>query len=184
MAAEHASLATKPTKAGKPRFGCGFYFIVIIIALVALFVYAVRESNREWAAAKPASLSAKAWQTKHEKCGNADLGAEECARTSNKAIERLIAAKTEEKRQTQCVDSARATAIRQAQKMVLEGLRAPATADFIASTTRAAHDGCDWTVAGSVDAENAFGANIRSRYRVRLQPISEDLWVPSSVSVE
>lgn len=52
--------------------------------------------------------------------------------------------------------------IAQCEARIGEMLKAPATADFHSSTT-AAGDG-QWTVTGTVDAENSFGATVRASY--------------------
>lgn len=51
-------------------------------------------------------------------------------------------------------------------------LKAPASADFDTSATESSPD--RWTVSGSVDAQNSFGAKIRSSFSCRVA------WVPSS----
>lgn len=52
-------------------------------------------------------------------------------------------------------------ATQQCEKAVKEQLKAPATAQFNSS----AEGGGPWTVIGTVDAENSFGANVRSDFQ-------------------
>lgn len=54
----------------------------------------------------------------------------------------------------------RFTAIRQCEELVKQQLKAPSTAEFNSS---ASGDGT-WTVVGTVDAQNGFGAMIRSEF--------------------
>lgn len=51
-------------------------------------------------------------------------------------------------------------------------LKAPSTADFDTTATESSPD--RWTVSGTVDAENSFGAKVRSSFSCRVA------WVPSS----
>lgn len=51
-------------------------------------------------------------------------------------------------------------AIAQCEARIERLLKAPATADFNSS----ARGGGTWTVTGTVDAENSFGANVRANY--------------------
>jgi hypothetical protein len=52
--------------------------------------------------------------------------------------------------------------IAQCEARISKLLKAPATANFDSSTTT---DGTGWTVTGTVDSENSFGANVRSDYQ-------------------
>lgn len=52
--------------------------------------------------------------------------------------------------------------IAQCETQVGKMLKAPATADFDSSTTAAGDS--RWTVTGTVDAENSFGATVRASY--------------------
>lgn len=59
--------------------------------------------------------------------------------------------------------------------MVQDKLKAPSTADF--SNESVSGSGTSWTVSGSVDAQNSFGAKIRSSYTcsITFSP-SDDQW--------
>jgi hypothetical protein len=52
-------------------------------------------------------------------------------------------------------------AIAQCEAAIKERLKAPSTADFNSSAV----GGGTWTVTGTVDAENSFGAKVRTNYQ-------------------
>ena len=76
-----------------------------------------------------------------------------------------------------------------AQDFVRDRLKAPSTAEFPsygqARRKSDANWDCKFLVLGNVDAENGFGAKIRSTYAVELryQP-EDDKWIAESVAVE
>lgn len=51
---------------------------------------------------------------------------------------------------------------------VKEKLKAPASADFTTTSTVGAGQG-PWTFAGTVDADNSFGAKIRNKWECRIE---------------
>lgn len=60
---------------------------------------------------------------------------------------------------------------------VRQQLRAPSTASFApASDTRIARSGSEWTLTGWVDAENAFGATVRSTWRCEARWLGDGEW--------
>lgn len=74
-----------------------------------------------------------------------------------------------------------------AQRFAGARLKAPSTADFQScSDAFAAKSGADeWTATGYVDAQNAFGAKIRSIYSVRMRHVTgSDDWQPIEVSID
>lgn len=73
-----------------------------------------------------------------------------------------------------------------AHEFVRRRLKAPATAKFVAYDNISRFTGsCDFTVEGDVDAQNSFGATIRSHYIVTLSYQPEtDMWQAESVIVE
>lgn len=74
-----------------------------------------------------------------------------------------------------CTDQAMFFVI--AQKFVRQSLKAPATAEFPSSATQAVQmDECRMIVSSHVDAQNGFGAQIRSSWAVDLEyrPASDD----------
>ena len=46
------------------------------------------------------------------------------------------------------------------------------------------YDGCIYTVRGTVDAQNSFGALMRSNYRVKLLRMENDQWLVTKVSID
>ena len=83
-----------------------------------------------------------------------------------------------------CTDQAMFFVI--AQKFVRQSLRAPATAEFPSSATQAVQmDECRMIVSSHVDAQNGFGAQIRSSWAVDLEyrPASDD-YVAHRVEVQ
>lgn len=67
------------------------------------------------------------------------------------------------------------------QQFVKDRLKAPSTADFSDEDHTNSGDH-QWIVTGVVDAENSFGAMLRSSYRCELKVDGED-WIPLSVQV-
>jgi hypothetical protein len=60
--------------------------------------------------------------------------------------------------------------IAQCEARIEEQLKAPTTAEFDSTATG---DGT-WTVTGTVDAENSFGANVRSEYQCTVKVTGDD----------
>ncbi|TSD68135.1 hypothetical protein [Aeromicrobium piscarium] len=54
------------------------------------------------------------------------------------------------------------------ENLVKDQLKAPGTADF-SNVSAVNNGGASWTVTGEVDAENAFGASLRSSFRCSLR---------------
>ena len=83
----------------------------------------------------------------------------------------------------------RSSAFVMSQTFVERQLKAPSTADFpwISSDgVRVTNEGgCRWSVVAYVDAQNGFGATIRTRYIVTLsKDPASDNWTASSVILE
>lgn len=57
----------------------------------------------------------------------------------------------------------------QCEDLVEESLKAPATAEF--GTSEARRSGSEWVVTGSVDAENSFGAMLRSDFQCTVRVV-------------
>lgn len=67
---------------------------------------------------------------------------------------------------------------------VKEKLRAPATAEFPScGEISAEQNGDAWTISGYVDAQNGFGANIRSSWVVTALRGSQGRWFPTNVEI-
>ena len=91
-----------------------------------------------------------------------------------------------EKALAQCEDKASAYVM--AQKFVKTRLKAPASADFprlLDSEVRVQYLGaCTHEVRGYVDAQNAFGATLRTRYYVKLSNAKgTDRWTAIDVQI-
>lgn len=68
------------------------------------------------------------------------------------------------------------------EESVANRLRAPSSAEFVRSIATEGEDGV-WTVSGTVDAQNGFGAMIRSFYTCKVE--NEELgWYAYSVEIE
>ncbi len=76
-----------------------------------------------------------------------------------------------------------------AKEFVTDRLRAPSTAQFLSQmddqTSVTTITTCKFRVVGAVDAENGFGAHIRSRFVVvtHLDPV-RDQWIADSVDLQ
>ncbi|MDR3369581.1 hypothetical protein [Rhodoferax sp.] len=74
----------------------------------------------------------------------------------------------------------------EAKDMVSAHLKAPSTAVFGSrgESTITPYKDCEFDVSGWVDAQNSFGAKLRSRYLVDLKYLKDkDKWVPVKVTV-
>lgn len=77
-----------------------------------------------------------------------------------------------------------------AQGIVEKNLRAPATAEFVSrgsdGTLYARHlGGCRFDIFGKVDAQNGFGALIRSRYTLEIEyRASTKMWQASNLVID
>lgn len=58
------------------------------------------------------------------------------------------------------------------QRFVKDRLKSPASADF--SDVTASQSGGDWTVTGTVDSDNLFGAKVRNTFTCTVRPRSGD----------
>jgi len=66
------------------------------------------------------------------------------------------------------------------QTFVERRLKAPSTAKF--SHAKVTNDGTTWTVSGSVDAENSFGAMLRHNYVCTVRPAAGENWSLQSLT--
>lgn len=82
----------------------------------------------------------------------------------------------EQRRERYCSNDSIISASFWAQDFVRQHLKAPSTAEFSANSSKYVGN-CEFAATGFVDAQNSFGAKIRSRYLVRLEydPIG-DKW--------
>jgi hypothetical protein len=87
-----------------------------------------------------------------------------------------------------CAASGRSMAYLYAQDFITERLRAPSTASYPSYSARGVDVhwvfGCKFTIKGYVDAENAFGAKIRSGFLITMEYSPEnDRWYGSGISI-
>jgi hypothetical protein len=74
-------------------------------------------------------------------------------------------------------EPSRLDAILMSQVFVKQNLKAPSTAKFPSSGQFQAYDMVDgWEVSGYVDAQNGFGAQIRSHFKCKLKHTGGDRW--------
>ena len=72
-----------------------------------------------------------------------------------------------------------------AQDFVRDRLKAPSTAEFPSDGSAAHMGNCKFLASGNVDAENGFGAKIRSTYVVELKyEPKDDKWIAESIAVK
>lgn len=170
----------------KKRHAVGCILILVglpLLLLVGVFYFGSLH-QKEWEAARPANLSKEEWASKQSLCETALMSAEKCATTTKVEVVKLGREVTERQTRELCAKDARYDAIAQAKDAVLANLKSPSSADFGAERIVAVQDGCNWTVTGQVDAQNAFGAKLRSPFKVKLHRVSDSVWVPTSVRVD
>lgn len=179
----HAEKSAPPAGRITLKHGLGCIFAMVGLPALGLFIlfYVAGLEAKEWDSARPSGMSIAEWADKRSLCEAAELGALSCAETSTAKVRRLGRELVAERREELCAEDARGTAIQKAEDTVSAQLRAPSTADF--GISRATQKGCDWTVSGEVDAQNAFGGTVRSRFEVRLRRATDDIWLPLEVRI-
>ncbi len=167
----------------KQKLGCLAVVAVPICVMIIGLVGSQRE-NAEWRKARPAQTGEAEWEVRRDMCERISLGPSDCAVRPEREVKKLSDEVLARELAKICSDENPSDATHEAQKVTLSALRAPASADFVDSSTRTTHDGCIWTVTGEVDAQNSFGAKLRSPYRVKLQLTARDIWLPLEVKVQ
>jgi len=168
----------------KHAVGCfSIFFGLLVLAIIAFFYFGSL-GQKEWAAARPIALSEDAWAAQREMCEIAELPAEKCGITPKAEIVQLSQKATAQIMKKLCAKDASVEAISEAKEAVRAQLKSPSSADFGGTSIQAVQDGCDWTISGQVDAQNAFGATLRSPFRVKLRRTSKEVWLPMSVRVD
>jgi hypothetical protein len=176
-------IAAVERKQRKWKIGC----LALVGGSVGLFIVAFigsQNENEEWRAARPSAMTEGQWSQKREMCERVGLAPTECAQRPDREVTRQSNEILARELAELCQDNDTSRPKTEAEQRVLATLRAPSSADFISSATRTDQDGCVWTVTGEVDAQNAFGAQIRSRYRVKLRRTGRDSWLPLEVRVD
>jgi len=183
MKKERGSGKTSLQPSDLGRFiGCIGIAAAVLLAGVALLFWIGGRYQQEWANARPAGITDRAWQERKALCEEAKMAPAECGTSTPREIEVAAALQREKARQELCAEEASYDAMEQAKKAVSGSLKAPSTAKW--SNVRATQSGCDWRVTGNVDAQNAFGGMMRSSFEVSLRRASRQTWVPLSVSVQ
>lgn len=165
----------------RQRLGCWSIIIIPVALLIFAFVAMSRE-NAEWVRLQPKDVTAEKWQARREQCRLAELDLEACAATPEREIDKLASQKLADQMAELCAREDDFYARKEAEEAVRASLKAPGTAKF-QSNPSIQHDGCNWTISGEVDAENSFGALLRSTYRVKLRRAAKEVWIRLSVSV-
>jgi hypothetical protein len=155
---------------------------VPVVGLVALMYFAIAD-EREWQAARPATMSQEQWASRTERCKTAAVDLDACLNLPMREIEKRAVAQEVAELARLCAEEVPGDATHQAQTAIKDRLQSPSSASFLSSTTGISHDGCRWTVSGQLDAQNGFGATLRSSYRVQLHRLSEDTWVTTSAQL-
>lgn len=179
-AAEHTRfLAQFDRKRRRQKLGCWTVVAVPIIGFVALCYFTIAD-QRAWNAARPSTMSEEQWKSRTHRCETAVLGRDDCVKMPMRKIEALAVAHEAAEMARLCAEEVPGDATSQAQDAIKARLRSPSSASFLSGTTAISHQGCTWTVSGQLDAQNAFGAMIRSSYQVRLRRLSKQTWVATS----
>lgn len=90
------------------------------------------------------------------------------------------------RREATCSQRGERDAANIAPQFVTDRLKAPATADFPRDLQKATYiGGCNFAVVGKVDAQNGFGAQIRSTYAGEIEYLpGEDKWQLKSMVID
>ena len=105
-----------------------------------------------------------------------------------KCVASIPESMAEDRRRQECGNGGRSSAYFYAERFITERLRAPSTAVYPSFNTRGVNvewqSGCKFRVLGFVDAQNGFGALIRSTYFITVQYDPEkDRWYGSEVLI-
>ena len=181
--APHQLPPGQPATAPKRRWGCW----LVIAFIISFFIFAFWSMQKEaeaWQRLRPADVSADKWSERLDICNEASIALEQCASQPMKTIKAAAEKVRAERHAAFCAEDATSLAGRRAEEAVRGSLKSPATADFSGADRRVAHEGCAYTVRGTVDAQNSFGALLRSSYRVKLLRMENDEWLVTAVNVD
>jgi len=168
------------------RAGCWMIFALFVI----LFLFAAHGASEDakkkaqlWESLRPKDVSTQKWAERLALCKEVGFEPEQCAAKPMEGIRSAIEKMEVERRAQFCAKDAGIAAVHWARGAVLPLLKAPSTAEF-AGGENISQDGCSYTIQGTVDAENSFGAKLRSAYRVRLNRVSETDWTVLQAQVD
>lgn len=172
-----------PPAAPKRRWGCCLV-IAFIISFFAFGFWSIQKEAEAWQLLRPADVTADKWSERLGLCKEASIAMEQCASQPMKRIKAAVGKVRAERHAAFCAEDATSFAGRHAEEAVRANLKSPATADFSAADRRVTNEGCAYTVRGTVDAQNSFGALLRSTYRVKLLRMENDEWLLTAVTVD
>jgi hypothetical protein len=167
----------------KRRWGC-WLVIAFVISFFAFGFWSMQKEAEAWQRLRPADASADKWSERLGLCKEASIAMEQCASQPMKTIKAAVDKVRSERHAAFCVEDATGFAGRHAEEAVRANLKSPSTADFSEADRRVTHDGCEYTVRGTVDAQNSFGALLRSSYRVKLLRMENNEWLVTAVTVD
>ncbi len=169
--------------ARKLKIGC-VAILLVPITMIGFGAYLGAEEDKEWAAAQPPQASLQEWASRRERCEVARMAPAKCAATSVVIVEAAARKQDNIQRAEFCAEDVGAEAKDKALEAVKASLKSPATSEFDETTVNVSQKGCDWTVKGDVDAQNSFGALLRSSYRVELKRVAKDTWIVMSTRLD
>lgn len=109
----------------------GCFLLIVIAGLlgIAAVFYIGGLTNKEWEEARPEGLSKAKWETKRASCETASIGAEVCAKTPSRQLERLVRQAEQARRETLCREDVRFEAISEAKNVAKAHLKSPSSAN-------------------------------------------------------
>ena len=133
------------------------------MGFIAFAFWSMQKEAEAWQRLRPADVSADRWSERLGLCKEASIEMQQCASLSMKTIKAAVEKVRAERHAAFCAKDATALAGQHAEEAVRANLKSPASADFDGADRRVAHEGCLYTVRGTVDAQNSFGALLRSK---------------------
>lgn len=181
--APHQLPANRSAVPYKRRWGC-WLVIAFIISFFAFGFWSMQKEAEAWQRLRPADVSPEKWNERLDSCNEASIAMEQCASQPMKTIKAAVEKVRAERHAAFCAEDATRFVGRHAEEAVRGSLKSPATADFNGADRRVTHEGCAYTVRGTVDAQNSFGALLRSSYRVKLLRMENNEWLITAVTVD
>ena len=183
MKTPHPLPLGQPAAGPRRRWGC-WLVIAFIIGFIAFAFWSMQREAEAWQRLRPADVSADKWSERLGLCREASIEMQQCASRPMKTIKAAVEKVRAERHDAFCAKDATGLAGQRAEEAVRANLKSPASADFHGADRRVTYDGCIYTVRGTVDAQNSFGALMRSNYRVKLLRMENDQWLVTKVSID
>jgi len=180
-----------------------FFALIVLFALVAMFVGMAKPAWVLPRQSKPTRLKAvgvyfavmlvggwlsNATMSEEERATrNARRAAERAERQKARAAQEELEAREREARE---VEARKKMAYFMSQEFVKKRLKAPSTAEFPSLVLEESdiritvQDPNTFTISAYVDAQNAFGAKIRTHYTATLKYLGSDEWQALNVTLE